>query len=171
MLSTLPTPGCLPYLTLAVTSLGAAGKHVTQQTQPRTNVHLGRTFKKTLPIPHWCSKLSTSQHLACEVMGKISSRCESFILPSRSQRGKVSKYFVDVRPIRRKLNRVGEAVCHARRWGKSLLERGWISPLTDTSNWPNHPPHCPILIPSILLRYCYYGTPTKHIQAMSYGMS
>ena len=28
----------------------------------------------------------------------------SFILPSRSQRGKVSKYFVDVRPIRRKLN-------------------------------------------------------------------
>ena len=26
----------------------------------------------------------------------------------------------------------GEAVCHVRRWGKS--------PLTDTSNWPNHPP-------------------------------
>ena len=25
-----------------------------------------------------------------------------------------------------------EAVCHVRRWGKS--------PLTDTSNWPNHPP-------------------------------
>ena len=55
-------------------------------------------------------------------MGKISSSFESFILPSRSQRGKVSKYFVDVRPIRRKLNRVGEAVCHARRWGKSPLE-------------------------------------------------